>query len=78
MWAAVFVGVPLVYYCSVSRNSEILSGIPFYSTVLVSELVTPLGAALMATLGSQFGSLPSGFHSKMIAYGAGKGDLAIV
>ena len=59
-------------------TSEILSGIPFYSTVLVGELVTPLGAALVATLGSQFGSLPTGFHSKMIAYGAGKSDLAVV
>ena len=59
-------------------TTEILSGIPFYSTAVVGELVTPLGAALVATLGNHFGPLSSGFQSKRIAYGAGKSDLSIV
>lgn len=59
-------------------TTEILTGIPFYSTAVVGELVTPLGAALAVTIGMQFGSLPDGFHSKSIAYGAGKSDLNVV
>lgn len=56
---------------------ELLAGIPFYSTEITGELVTPTGAAIVATLGQNYGSMPSNFHMRKVAYGAGTMDLEI-
>jgi hypothetical protein len=50
--------------------SELLRDIPFYSTEIEGELVTPTGAAIVATLCSEFGS-SSVMRSESIGYGAG-------
>lgn len=54
-------------------TAELLKDIPVYSTGVEGELVTPTGAALVATLASEFGSLPAMKISK-IGYGAGAKD----
>ena len=53
---------------------ELLKGLPIYSSGVQAELVTPTGAAIVATLGRGFGPLPA---MKVIAvgYGAGMRDL---
>lgn len=58
-------------------TAELLKGVPFYSTGVVGELVTPTGAAIVTTLGSSFGAMPTGFRSEKVAYGAGTMDLDI-
>ena len=52
-------------------TAELLKDIPVYSSGLEGELVTPTGAALVATLASGFGPLPSMKIAK-IGYGAGE------
>ena len=54
-------------------TAELLKDIPVYSTGVEGELVTPTGAALVATLASGFGPLPSMKIAK-IGYGAGEKD----
>ncbi len=54
-------------------TAELLKDIPVYSTGVDGELVTPTGAALVATLASEFGSLPAMKIAK-IGYGAGAKD----
>src|SRR6201995_2848823 len=50
--------------------AELLRGAPVYSTEIVGELVTPTGAAIVATLCESFGPLPS-MRIEASGYGAG-------
>ena len=52
-------------------TAELLKDIPVYSTGVDGEMVTPTGAALVATLASGFGPLPS-MKIARIGYGAGE------
>jgi uncharacterized protein (TIGR00299 family) protein len=54
-------------------TAELLKDIPVYSTGVEGELVTPTGAALVATLASGFGPFPS-MKIARIGYGAGEKD----
>lgn len=58
-------------------TAELLKGIPYYNGGINKELVTPLGAALVAALSTGYGAIPDNFVSKIIGYGAGTGDLEI-
>lgn len=57
-------------------TAELLRGIPYESGEIAKELVTPTGAALVSTL-SRKESLPDGFVSEAVGYGAGSWDLEI-
>jgi uncharacterized protein (TIGR00299 family) protein len=50
-------------------------GIPIYSTGVEKELLTPTGAAILSTLGNEFGSLPP-MRVQKVGYGAGRDDLS--
>ncbi|MBL8181656.1 MAG: nickel pincer cofactor biosynthesis protein LarC [Blastocatellia bacterium] len=50
--------------------AEIVSNIPIYSTEIEGELLTPTGAAIMATVCSEFGKLPE-MKVEKSGYGAG-------
>jgi pyridinium-3,5-bisthiocarboxylic acid mononucleotide nickel chelatase len=54
---------------------ELLRNVPIVGVDIEKELVTPTGAALVTTLASQFGGLPTMTVSS-IGYGAGGRDLA--
>jgi uncharacterized protein (TIGR00299 family) protein len=54
-------------------TAELLKGLPVYSTGVEGELVTPTGAALVATLATRFGPMPS-IRVEAIGYGAGASD----
>ncbi len=54
-------------------TAELLKDIPVYSTGVAGEMVTPTGAALVATLASEFGHFPAMKVAK-IGYGAGSKD----
>ena len=58
-------------------TAELLCGIPYTQGDIDKELLTPTGAALLATLCDGFGDRPSGFISEKTAYGAGGWDLDI-
>ncbi|WP_425059275.1 Pyridinium-3,5-bisthiocarboxylic acid mononucleotide nickel insertion protein [Sporomusa carbonis] len=58
-------------------TAELLSGIPFYAENIKKELVTPTGAAIVATLVKGFGSTPPNFKSRKVCYGAGSRDIEI-
>ena len=53
---------------------SILKGIPVYGTKVPHELVTPTGAAIIATLAESFEEMPDMIIEK-IGYGAGKREL---
>ena len=53
--------------------SELLKGVPVYSSSLLFELTTPTGAAIISTMSSSFGPLPR-MKIERIAYGAGNKD----
>ena len=53
---------------------SLMEGKPIYSSGVERELLTPTGAALLATLGSEFGAMPR-IHVDRIGYGAGRDDL---
>ena len=55
-------------------TAELLRGAPMYSTGILRELVTPTGAAIAATVSSQFGTQPA-MRVDAIGYGAGTADL---
>ena len=55
-------------------TAELLKGIPVYSSGIQAELVTPTGAALVATLATTFGPLPA-MEIESVGYGAGSNDL---
>ncbi len=54
-------------------TSELLKGIPIYSTKVEGELVTPTGAAIISSLTESFGEMPL-MQIEKIGYGAGKSD----
>jgi len=56
---------------------ELLAGIPYTLGDIEKELLTPTGAALLATLCDGFGDRPEGFVTETTAYGAGGWDLEI-
>jgi uncharacterized protein (TIGR00299 family) protein len=58
-------------------TAELLSGIPYVHGNIEKELLTPTGAALLATLCEGFGDRPEGFVTETTAYGAGGWDLEI-
>jgi uncharacterized protein (TIGR00299 family) protein len=58
-------------------TAELLTGIPYTQGEIEKELLTPTGAALLATLCDGFGDRPAGFVSEKTAYGAGGWDLEI-
>jgi len=58
-------------------TAELLNGIPYTQGEVEKELLTPTGAALLATLCDGFGDRPAGFISEKTAYGAGGWDLDI-
>ncbi|MDH3494563.1 MAG: nickel pincer cofactor biosynthesis protein LarC [Acidobacteriota bacterium] len=55
--------------------SELLEGIPIYSTELEGELITPTGAAIIATVCQEFGELRD-FIPESSGYGAGTREYA--
>ncbi len=58
-------------------TAELLVGIPYTQGNIEKELLTPTGAALLATLCDDFGDRPEGFITETTAYGAGGWDLEI-
>lgn len=58
-------------------TAELLHGIPYTQGTVEKELLTPTGAALLATLCDSFGDRPDGFATEKTAYGAGGWDLDI-
>ncbi len=50
--------------------SELLSGIPIYSTEIVGELITPTGAAIISTVCDSYGTIPE-MVVEQTSYGAG-------
>ena len=58
-------------------TAELLAGIPYSQGDIEKELLTPTGAALIATLCDGFGDRPEGFVTEQTAYGAGGWDLDI-
>lgn len=55
-------------------TAKILAGIPVYGIPIKKELVTPTGAAIIATLAGGFGDMPPMTFTQT-GYGAGKRDL---
>ena len=53
--------------------SELLTGIPIYSTEISGELCTPTGAAIISTLCDTYGEIPN-LKTEKTAYGAGNRD----
>lgn len=53
---------------------SLMIGKPIYSSGVEKELFTPTGAALLTSLGSEFGSIPP-MRVERIGYGAGRDDL---
>jgi hypothetical protein len=53
---------------------SLMKGKPIYSSGVEKELLTPTGAALLTSIGSQFGKMPS-MKVERIGYGAGRDDL---
>jgi pyridinium-3,5-bisthiocarboxylic acid mononucleotide nickel chelatase len=58
-------------------TAELLAGIPYSQGIVEKELLTPTGAALLATLCESFGDRPEGFITEQTVYGAGGWDLDI-
>ena len=57
-------------------TAELIRGKPIYSTGVEGELLTPTGAAILTTLSSGFGPMPS-MTLEEIGYGAGTSEPAI-
>jgi uncharacterized protein (TIGR00299 family) protein len=53
---------------------SLMKGKPIYSSGVEKELLTPTGAALLTSLGSEFGKMPA-MMVERIGYGAGRDDL---
>ncbi|MBI4442376.1 MAG: nickel pincer cofactor biosynthesis protein LarC [Acidobacteria bacterium] len=58
-------------------TAELLKGVPLYSSGIPHELVTPTGAALVATLAKSFGPIPP-LKIEAVGYGAGSNDLPTI
>jgi len=54
---------------------SLMKGKPIYSTGVEAELLTPTGAAILTSLASKFGPMPS-MRVEKIGYGAGRDDLS--
>jgi pyridinium-3,5-bisthiocarboxylic acid mononucleotide nickel chelatase len=52
----------------------LMEGKPIYSSGVERELLTPTGAAILTTLGSEFGTIPD-MKVEQTGYGAGRDDL---
>jgi uncharacterized protein (TIGR00299 family) protein len=50
--------------------AELLKGVPYYSTDIKGELVTPTGAAIITTVCSEYGPMPL-MKAEQTGYGAG-------
>ena len=50
--------------------AELLKGVPFYSTDIKGELVTPTGAAIISTVCNEYGPIPQ-MNTESTGYGAG-------
>lgn len=50
--------------------AELLKGVPFYSTDIKGELLTPTGAAIITTVCSDYGPIPQ-LSTESMGYGAG-------
>ena len=50
--------------------AELLKGVPFYSTDIAGELLTPTGAAIITTVCKEFGPIPQ-MTTEATGYGAG-------
>jgi uncharacterized protein (TIGR00299 family) protein len=50
--------------------AELLKGVPFYSTDIQGELLTPTGAAIITTVCKEFGPIPP-MTTEVVGYGAG-------
>src|SRR5271157_19219 len=55
-------------------TTELLRGIPVYSSGVEAELVTPTGAALVAELASSFGPIPA-MKIERVGYGVGSKEI---
>lgn len=55
-------------------TAELLKGLPVFSSGIDGELVTPTGAAIVATLATQFGPMPR-MTIAQTGYGAGSRDI---
>ena len=53
--------------------AELLKGVPFYSSDIPGELLTPTGAAIITTVCQEFGPLPR-MTTEAVGYGAGDKD----
>ncbi len=53
---------------------SLMEGKPIYSSEVERELFTPTGAAILSTLGSEFGAMPA-INVERVGYGAGRDDL---
>ena len=53
---------------------SLMEGKPIYSSGVERELLTPTGAAILSTLGSEFGPMPP-INVERVGYGAGRDDL---
>ena len=53
--------------------AELLKGIPYYSTDIKGELLTPTGAAIITTVCSAYGPMPT-MKAEQTGYGAGARD----
>lgn len=53
---------------------ELLKGVPFYSTDVEGELITPTGAGILKAYAESFGGVPP-FRLEACGYGAGSRDL---
>lgn len=53
--------------------ADLLKGVPFYSTDIKGELLTPTGAAIITTVSGNYGPLPT-IEVAQIGYGAGSRD----
>ena len=50
--------------------AELLKGVPFYSSDIAGELLTPTGAAIITTVCKEFGPMPQ-MTAEAVGYGAG-------
>jgi len=53
--------------------TELIKGVPFYSTELKGELLTPTGAAIITTVCEEYGPIPQ-MKTEQTGYGAGTRD----
>jgi uncharacterized protein (TIGR00299 family) protein len=67
-----YIPVPAPATVEILKNGEV----PFYSTGIENEMVTPTGAAIIAELADSFGNRPE-MVIKRIGYGSGKRDMEI-